>query len=122
MKPRILFREELAWAAGFFDGEGCVYLSKMNKQKNAPKSIHFDIAQIDPYVLERFKKAINLGKVYGPYNNKTKRNPNSRPYWRYTICGFEKCQAAVAMLWEWLSPIKREQATNALQGYINARN
>lgn len=119
-KPKILFwdREELAWAAGFFDGEGCIYIAKMNKQSNAPRNIHFDIAQIHPYVLHRFKNAIKLGKVYGPYKSKLK---NRKPYWRYTLSGFEQCQAAVAKLWDFLSPIKQKQAETALKGYVSDR-
>lgn len=118
MKPRILLNEELAWAAGFFDGEGCIYVARMNKQSNAPRNIHFDIAQIHPFVLHRFKKAVGVGKIYGPYLSKAK---NRKPYWRYTLSGFEQCQFAIAALWNFLSPIKRKQATKALKGYLNDR-
>ena len=108
-------REELAWAAGFFDGEGCVYSSNMNtKRPRKGKTIHFDIAQTDRQVLDRFTNALGIGKVYGPYPGSGK-GPNNKDYYRYTLAGFEKCQAAVALIWKNLGSIKRQQASLALE-------
>jgi hypothetical protein len=60
---------ELAWAAGFFDGEGCISCSYV---KPSYLQIRLHIAQIDKRVLDRFRKAvgrvgINIG---GPYTRK----------------------------------------------------
>src|SRR5262245_61060169 len=60
--------EQLAWAAGFFDGEGCVTSS----DNRSARPMLF-ITQHDPRVLRRFWKVIGQGKVYGPY----------RSGWRY---------------------------------------
>jgi hypothetical protein len=98
-----LRREELAWAAGFFDGEGCVSLDKY-----APR-IH--MPQIDRRVLERFQSAVmGLGSITGPYANR-----NWTPRYRYTTGGLEATQAVIAMLWQWLGPVKREQASRAFR-------
>lgn len=104
------WREELAWAAGFFDGEGSIYTAKMGK-KAGKHTIHLDIAQTDPEVLNRFYSAVSVGKVYGPYTPKTK---NSRPYWRYTAASYKSCQYVIAVLWEFLSPVKKLQAERCL--------
>lgn len=111
-------REELAWAAGFFDGEGSIYTSVMGRSNNSSKNIHLDIAQIHPFVLERFIRAVGIGKLYGPYAPKTK---NSRQYWRYTASGYASCQAVVGLLWNWLSPVKQEQASTALASWLENR-
>jgi hypothetical protein len=113
---------ELAWAAGFFDGEGNIR-AKPNKQwtcvyYHAVMSIN----QIDPQVLERFRLAVGgLGKVSGPYDRSRYSGAFSRqPQWTYEVFSFERVQAVTAMLWNWLSPVKREQA-RATFAQIRAR-
>lgn len=109
---------ELAWAAGFFDGEGCCYTAKMGR-KSGGKYLHLDIAQVDRFVLDRFHRAVGgVGKVYGPYQPKT---PRSRAYYRYTASGQAACQSVISSLWDYLSPVKREQAERSLQEFHEHR-
>lgn len=101
---------ELAWAAGFFDGEGNIR-AKPNKQ-HARIYYHPTIfmPQVDRQVLDRFHRAVGgLGKVTGPWD-RTRYAPNRRDQWYYEAFSFERAQAITAMLWNWLSPVKREQA------------
>jgi len=106
---------ELAWAAGFFDGEGNIR-AKLNKQ--SPRSYYYlaiSINQVDPQVLERFRRAVGVGKVAGPYDRSRYAGAFSRkPQWTYEAYSFEKIQAVLAMLWKWLSPVKQEQARTAI--------
>jgi len=89
---------ELAWAAGFFDGEGTTYADKTH-------SIFVSVGQKHPALLYRFNDAIwNLGKVYGPYNN----------FYSLRIASFAKVQQVLALLWPYLGDEKREQARKAL--------
>ena len=97
-------REELAWAAGFFDGEGWVGLSGRGKQ------LSIRVVQVDRRVLDRFAAALGLGRVTGP---RTRRNPKWRPMYVYQVGGFPITQAIMAMLWRWMSPVKREQFAKA---------
>ena len=108
-------REELAWAGGFFSGEGATYWrSQIRKENNreygAPA---VEVTQCnDPEVLYRFNAAINnLCVIYGPYYNRA--NTDS-PYYQCSVGGFEKIQAIVALLWPWLSTAKRNQAKRVL--------
>ena len=56
-------REEIAWAAGFFDGEGCFsYIQKA-------RYVCLRIGQSELEPLERFREAVGLGKIYGPYSH-----------------------------------------------------
>lgn len=94
-------REELAWAAGFVDGEGCFTRSGVSKR--------LTINQIHPYVLQRFHRAVGgIGKVDGPWSHPSK-GPNRKPIWVYSCSSLEHLQAVYAMLYEFLSPVKREQ-------------
>lgn len=107
-----LNHQELAWAAGFFDGEGC--------SRSAGYSPRVVIGQTDPRVLQRFKEAVGgLGLIYGPYDNKRGTNRPWADRWEYAATTFESAQAVITLLWKWLSPIKREQAVRVFTRYKN---
>jgi len=98
---------ELAWAAGFFDGEGHVSASKQAGKRACNMCIQ--IAQTDPEVLHRFQRAVGgLGRVVGPHNY------GWRDVWTFRVNRFEHVQAIVAMLWPFLSGLKRADAHRAL--------
>lgn len=98
---------ELAWAAGFFDGEGTVM---WRGRKRAELSLVVGQSDIRP--LRRFQAAVGgLGTVRGPYFQK---NPKHKPYWVFGVGSHKNTQAVVAMLWNWLSEPKREQALEAI--------
>lgn len=99
-------REQLAWAAGFFDGEGTTWAGRSSGYPtlSVPQAGHFTEP---PDVLLRFQAAVGgLGLVYGPILNEER----NKPIWRYRVSGFEMVQAVVAMLWPWLGTEKRRQA------------
>lgn len=98
---------ELAWAAGFFDGEGCV----VSYHDGPAKAIYvtMQISQTEPTTLYRFQRAVlGVGKVRGPYLRQGKTN--HLPVWTWVANTFEDSQAAVALLWGYLSEPKRRQA------------
>ena len=102
-------REQLAWAAGFFDGEGYVGCAPSTLQ------LTLSVGQSgSPALLERVQAALgglgSIGGPYGPYPTKVSR----KPVWRLQLNGYEKVQGAIALLWEWLGPVKRAQAKQAL--------
>jgi len=103
-------REELAWAAGFFDGEGSVSL--VHSKTRISRGIVLSIGQTNPGVLTRFKDSVGVGRVHGPYPPTTS---NRKPTWRFLASSYKDVQAIVAMMWPWLDPIKRNQATRCLK-------
>lgn len=111
----MLNKAELAWAAGFFDGEGTTCLTRY-KPKNQQRSytvIAVGISQVEREPLERFQRAVgDLGVIIGPYQP---RERNRKPQYRFRASGFERSQAIVVMLWPYLCSIKQAQAALALQ-------
>jgi len=107
------FREELAWAAGFFDGEGYVgHMNHLDKRDgrlySSPK---LSVGQVRREPLNRFALAVGVGSVrgpYGPYKGQV------QPIHAFRLEGFEKVQAMAAMLWVFLSEPKREQFNQVL--------
>lgn len=56
--------EQVAWAAGLFEGEGCV--------TKAGGRVNLRVTSTDQDVLEQFAAFVGAGKVYGPYVNTSK--------------------------------------------------
>jgi hypothetical protein len=108
-----LNHQELAWAAGFYDGEGCTTIHGEGRGWPAPR---ISIGQVDRFVLDRFQSAVmGLGVVCGP--NAGVPSKNQRPSYKYYTYRHEFTQAVIALLWKWLSPMKRQQAIKVLTVY-----
>jgi len=108
--PRfVVNREELAWAAGFFDGEGC--FSYTEKAGYATVTI----GQVDRRVLDRFQEAVGgVGKIYGPYTTRSPSRLSKKPQYQYRAHRRAAEQSIAAMLWFMLGPVKRDQARRVL--------
>lgn len=89
---------ELAWAAGFFDGEGCTIIHTKNP------SIVVYVSQKEPTTLERFVSAVRVGKVYFSKNY---------GMWQVSLTS-KTAIVALGRLWPYLSQPKRTQALVAL--------
>lgn len=91
-----LSRENIAWVAGLFEGEGSI------RQSDRP---YFEITQVDRESLDKAFSIFPFGRVYGPYNNKKGR----QAYHRWIVCKFEHVQAIMAAIWPWLSNRRKAQ-------------
>ena len=101
-------REELAWAAGFFDGEGWVGVSNNYKDRCY---LRLAIGQTQLQPLQRFQKAIGgLGRLGRSVNTSCKHGS----WWKVNVSSFEHVQAVGAMLWPFLCEPKRVQFAEAL--------
>jgi len=98
---------ELAWAAGFFDGEGNIHVGVT---KHRWKKIVMTVAQAERTTLERFQRAVQEGSIRGPYRT----NHGGRGAYYWTIEGPARCLKVIAWLWPYLSEPKRTQIDAAI--------
>ena len=71
-----------------------------------------NVAQVDSRPLLRIRSAVGfLGRVVGPH---MPCGMGKKPIFKWNVNTFEGIQAAIAMMWRWLSPPKRSQATKVL--------
>lgn len=74
---------ELAWAAGFFDGEGYVGVYYDRRAALPKPKLQVSINQVNPEHLHRFRAAVGrLGNLTGPY-----KNGKWQPHFTYTAYG-----------------------------------
>lgn len=104
--------KELAWAAGFYDGEGST-CGGVRPDRARGTRLMMSITQTDPRVLKRFKAAVGVGQVNGPYDFKGNRHRQA-PQWAWQCQNWRDVQVAVAKLWRFLGPVKREQIQRAV--------
>jgi len=102
-------REHLAWAAGFLEGDGSFSYSA------SARAMFVSFTQRDREVLDRFRRTVGFGKIYGPYRHRPGRALSIKPFYQFRVNGFEKVQAIAAMLWFKLGSAKRIQASRVLQ-------
>ena len=118
-------KEELAWAAGFFDGEGNLCTGTLNdkfKFMFLKLSLHqAGTLEEPPDTLLKFQKALDgLVSVKGPYLRK--ESPTRKPIWIARAQKHETVIKIIEMLWPWLGEAKRNQALDAMdkvKSYLN---
>jgi hypothetical protein len=115
-----MMREDYAWAAGFYEGEGSIAHHCRNGRLYKPCEVRIVISQSGggdaAKLLERFRDIVGCGKVYGPYTPSI-HNLGKKPLWRFAVSKHEYVQAIAAMLWPWLSERRRTQIVTCLSKY-----
>jgi len=118
-------REELAWAAGVIDGEGC-WMTNWGTDPRVPNSERryprprLSIAQSSdsddqvPEILSRVRRLFPFLRLRGPYHIKNR----TRPAWQLWAHGFERTQAVAAALWPWMGGVKRAQYKRVMSDYL----
>lgn len=105
-------REELAWAAGVFDGEGWASSARYSpKTGGKTATLTLGVGQADREMPDRLVMGLGIGNVYGPGKRVTGRTP----MFSFKVFGFEHVQAVTAMIWPWLGTPKRKQLSLVLE-------
>ncbi len=113
-------REELAWAAGFFDGEGSFHAHASKRHAAATGyqreywSVQASVGNTDKELLDRFYAYVGVGRIKGPY---IEQRGNRLPVYRWSASGHMAVQFLGAMLWPWLGTYKRERWEASLRAY-----
>lgn len=104
---------ELAWAAGFWDGEGNFNAYR----KGNVYIIQANVNQIHLDTLERFRDAVELGRLYGPYPMSGGRSDQYR--WKAT--GIEDVSSLANKLRPYMCHHKVEQFELAASQWASMR-
>lgn len=101
---------ERAWAAGFFDGEGCVS-PYQDKRPGRRPGISLSIEQVDPRPLRRFAAAVGWS---GRICRRPQRRAANRQITHRIYATNGRAIAIVAAIWPFLSEPKQEQFERAI--------
>lgn len=100
-RPRV----EWAWAAGLFEGEGCVFISGRGQPLIA-------IKMADEDVLRRFAAIVGVGRVTGPYEG---QEPHHKPIWGWTVRSWPGVAHVLIGMAPWLGERRRAKATGVMR-------
>jgi hypothetical protein len=94
-------RENLAWAAGIIEGEGCWKSVKVNSGTLA-------VVMTDEDTILKLKDVIGGGSI------KTRILPSGKTAWVYTLCTGRAVYAIAVAVWPWMSKRRRQQIRTML--------
>jgi hypothetical protein len=87
-------QEPVAWAAGLFEGEGCVTVSRNELTTRLPNT--------DESIVRRFWDVVQVGTVYGPSERRERDGFKRKPFWVW-VATKESALDALELLGPWLS-------------------
>jgi hypothetical protein len=100
-------REDLAWCAGIFEGEGSFSFSRVGGRTYVKATV----AMTDHDVVERFASTVGFGSVTYPYPPSW---AGRKPKAVWSTHSFEKVQALAAATWPWLGARRRARVTELI--------
>lgn len=102
----------IAWAAGLFEGEGCVgYTRSQDRWQLIIESTDLD-------VLRTFHEVVQVGSISGP---KKKPKSSHKVAWRWTCGAVDDVTFLLELLLPWLHARRRGRAQEALSGIRSRR-
>lgn len=114
-------KKELAWLAGFIDGEGYLGIERQRKKETARQSAsllyhpYLIIANSNYNVLEFIRKYIGYGYVYEVRRKKSKlRHNNEKPGFQYKLTKMDKLRPFLNTLRPYLR-LKQQQCALLLK-------
>jgi hypothetical protein len=93
--------EEIAWAAGVFEGEGCV--------SSDGSRVILRVQMTDFDVMLRFASIMGFGRLYGPYEQRNAKDGHIRkPFWAWVAYG-DAALGALELILSWLGNRRLER-------------
>lgn len=114
-------RENLAWMAGLFEGEGYVQgrprsYTRKDGREFTTVGFRLAISMVDEDIIKRFHDLAGVGTCNGPRMSPSMKN---QPLWDYRAHGADAYALAIAIL-PWLGSRRREQLQKAINAWLEA--
>ena len=103
-------REELAWAAGFIDGEGSFTIHSKGRYPR------LSATQAHEEPLRRLQKLWG-----GTVGIQRQARPGHKTVYYWELYGFNKTQNAFAQMHTWLGQVKRDKAIKVLREHVERK-
>jgi hypothetical protein len=112
---------ELAWAAGFLDGEGNFRVQSTSRTRGSLSNARLVLWASACQTVE--EPLLRLQRLFG--GSVVARTPTLtqlgvKPLWEWRVSGLERVQAAIVAMWPYFS-VKRQQASASIAQYVQDR-
>ena len=98
---------EIAWAAGLFEGEGCIHVSPRRKSKGHVRTLVIQLTDLD--VLHRFHRIVGVGAIYASGSNHL-RNKKWKQSWMWQTSAWVDINSVLGAFLPFLGNRRREKA------------
>lgn len=98
---------EIAWVAGFFEGDGIVYVRRA-KPGRRRAAVYLSIGQTDLERLERVQQALKCGSIRGPYSP-ARNKLATRQQWFWTVSKGADVRRSIDEMWPYLGETTRQR-------------
>ena len=114
-------RENLAWMAGIFEGEGYVQGRKRSYQRTDGRTFttvgfRLAISMTDEDIIKRFHTLSGIGTCNGP---RLSPSMTRQPLWDYRAHGKDAYALAIA-IWPWLGNRRQKQLREAIDAWLES--
>ena len=114
-------RDGVAWAAGYFDGEGCLHSRKTASDDGGRSSAshltwRMTISSTDLDMLEKFRDVFGIGAIYGP-----RTGEGRKPIWVWKVASPAKIYAICAAMLPFLCARRAEKFAEFMAYFANYR-
>lgn len=99
--------QDIAWAAGLFEGEGCIHLNRTR----TGRYIQLALATTDRDVLDRFLRVMEVGQIY----YKKPRLARHKPQWQWRCATREGVAHARSLLLPHLGSRRTEKWADCIE-------
>lgn len=90
---------EIAWCAGLFDGEGCIFIARQRrKAKSDGYSLRIAIAMVHRDTLEMFVARVGAATRICEHRSRARNTRTSRDSWQWMIQGRGAAEILVKLL------------------------
>lgn len=103
---------EIAWAAGLFEGEGCVSVFPTGSGRSG---VHLILQSTDHDVLERFQEVVGVGTIYMVNSDRPSRKPSNKQVWRWCVSRAPDSLAVLLAFRPWLGARRGARADEAIE-------
>lgn len=101
---------DVAWAAGLFEGEGCIYVG--HTRGDAPR-VKMLLGMTDEDVVRRFTEIIGLGPHTGPHARRA-QTASRKPSWEWRTSRSDEIETVIRLLYPHLGMRRRLKADEML--------
>lgn len=112
---------EIAWAAGFFEGEG--YISAVQRQLlDGPRLYpNIGIKNTDLEMLRRFQTIVGVGVIKKTYFGALKAKPHHKDSYRWLVTHREGSEHVISLLSPWLSDRRLQRISEVFDNRGNLK-
>lgn len=103
-------RDEMAWAAGLIEGEGCVTRQITSARSNRGSYWQLTVTSTDLDVLERLREVIGFGRIY----EQAEAGPRRKRAWQYKVYRQNELYAVLAALFGFMCARRQGRMSEAI--------